>query len=266
MNRPHLAEWILERPEKASRGGIFLIHGSAPFNIDGKVPSVGGGRYSRHCMFKDVASGLRSVGWSVLRYSKPGVSRDHVDQSVYATTDLDCLTQQIIRLFRHLPRRAPRIVFAFSEGTLHVQSLPLTDLDGVIMLGSIATNISDVVKWQGGPSREDLLRELSGMNRIQMVGIDRPVGRLIDEVHLSDNWRVFKAYPDLPILILHGAADKEVPLEQAWIWQKKLPRHRLTVAIGDGLDHCYMPPRRYDPGRLVGAVREWLDQTFGGTS
>ena len=158
----------------------------------------------------------------------------------------------------------PRIVFAWSEGSLHVRTLPLDEVDGVILLGGIATNIADVIAWQGGPSKEEFVERLAGMGRYEMIGLDRPVGRLADELALPDNWRPFESREDLPILILHGEADSEVPAGQARMWKDRLPKNDITVTIGAGLDHRFMPKGAYDPIPLVDQILAWLDRTFPG--
>ena len=251
--------YVFENPISSSRGSILLIHGSAPFNIDGRIPLDGvDSPYAREPFYRDLACRFVAAGWGVLRYNKPGVATDQINPAAYSSTDLRTLTGQLVDLWHLLPADIPRVVFAWSEGTLHVRALPLDEIDALILLGAIATNISDVIEEQGGPLRLDLALELSSLDRTHMLGLDRPVGRLVDELALEPNWAAFVAHPNLPILVLHGAADREVPCSQATVWQNKLRDHDISVVVRQGFDHRYMPSGEYDLDPLTETVVSWL--------
>jgi pimeloyl-ACP methyl ester carboxylesterase len=253
---------VFECPPSSGRGSILFVHGSSAFNADGVVPIEGlDSPYARDPFYRDLAVAFEAAGWCVLRYSKPGVSADHVDMEIYSTTDLEVLEAQLRQLWDRLPDDRPRVVFAWSEGSLHVRALPLGEIDAVILLGAISTNIADAIAAQGGPGREELLRTFAGRDRREMLGADRPVGRLLDELALEDNWRVFAPRPDLPILVLHGDADREVPVAQASVWRERLPGHRrLTVATRSDRDHRLMRSGTYEPAALVQEIMPWLEQ------
>ena len=257
-------EFVLEQPTGTpSRGAVLLVHGSAPFNLDGRIPAPGvETRYAKTDFYKDLAASLRAAGWNVLRYSKPGVHKDSIDQAAYAKTDLALLSRQLRNLWRFLPAEGPRVVFAWSEGTLHVHALPMSEVSGVILLGGIATNIGDVVRAQGGPPAEVLKAELVGKDRHEMLGLDRPVGRFLDELALEENWRLFLPLERLPFLVLHGSADAEVPSGQAAVWKPNLKKHPITVIEGPGLDHRFMPQTGYDVVPVAREITRWLDATF----
>jgi hypothetical protein len=179
---------------------------------------------------------------------------------IYSTTDLAVIEAQIRRLWRRLPTDLPRVVFAWSEGSLHLRTLPLDEVDAVILLGAISTNIADAFVAQGGPRREELARTLAGRDRREMLGADRPAGRLVDELALEDNWRVFEPHHDLPILVVHGESDREVPIAQALVWRERLVGHRrLTVVTRAQRDHRLMPPGLYAPAALVEEMTMWLE-------
>ena len=187
---------------------------------------------------------------------------DRVEDSEYATSDFEVLEKQLVTLWAILPTESPRIVFAWSEGSLHARALPLREIDAVVLLGGIATNIGDVIQAQGGPSLDQLLGELAGKDRREMLGIDRPVGRMLDELALVDNWRVFSEAQSPPLLILHGDQDREVPVTQAKVWEEHLPSRRVKVVIGRGYDHRFMPQGEYDPMLAGQEITAWLDGLF----
>ena len=253
---------VLEHPRGTPRGSVLLVHGSAPFNENGRVPLQGEKvRYSKHDFYKDLSTALRAAGFSVLRYAKPGVGKDGVDRQAYARTDVLLLGRQLRNLWRFLPRERPRLVFAWSEGSLHVGALPLKEVAGVVLLGGISTNIGAVIKAQGGPTPEALMKMMAGKERTAMLGQDRPVGRLLDELVMGDNHAVFAPLPRLPLLVLHGDADREVPVDQARRWKKALPKHRVTVVEGKGRDHRFMLPGKYDVSELAGQITRWAATT-----
>lgn len=254
---------VLDHPEgRRSRGSLLLVHGSAPFNLDGRTPVNDDSPYARTSFYLDLSKGLRAAGWSTLRYNKPGVHEDRVDGAEYATSDFGVLGKQLKALWGILPAERPRVVFAWSEGSLHVRALPMNEVDGVVLLGGIATAIGDVIRAQGGPSPDRLREELAGKDRHEMLGIDRPVGRLLDELAFGENWMVFSGAEAPPLLILHGDQDREVPFAQVKVWEDHLPRHRVTIVTGKGCDHRFMPQGEYDPMRVVREIATWLDGLF----
>ncbi len=252
-------EHVLEHPSRRKPlGSVLLIHGSAPFNVNGRIPVPGlKSPYAKSEFYKDLSEALRAAGWSVLRYAKPGVHRGRLDRKAYALTDYALLARQLRSLWRFLPRGRPRLVFAWSEGSLHVRALPMSQVDGVVLLGGISTNIAVVVQAQGGPPPAALRKMLTPKKRTDMVGLDRPVGRLLDELAMSDNYSTFAPYRKLPVLVLHGAADREVPVDQARKWKTLLPGHRITVVEGKGRDHRFMLPGTYDVAELVRQISRW---------
>jgi len=255
--------YVLEHPKgRHSRGSILLVHGSAPFNLDGRIPIKSDSPYAKTNFFCDISKGLHTAGWSTLRYNKPGVHDDSVDGSEYSTSDIDVLGKQLVALWAILPIDSPRIVFAWSEGSLHVRALPIGEVDAVVLLGGIATTIGDIIQAQGGPSLDQLQGELAGKDRREMLGGDRPVGRLIDELAFEDNWKVFSEDPSPPLLILHGDKDSEVPITQVKVWEDRLPCTRITVIVGKGYDHRFMPQGKYDPSLIVEEITAWLDGLF----
>ena len=69
------------------------------------------------------------------------------------------LCKQLQQIWTNLPD-GRRIVFAWSEGTLYVRALPLSQMSGVILLGGIATNIGDVIAAEGGPDSSHMKQML----------------------------------------------------------------------------------------------------------
>lgn len=255
-----------EAPSTA-KGTILLIHGSAPFNEDGRVPLDHDSVYVRTHFYRDLAQHLGACGWDTVRYAKPGVGANHVDFDLYKKTDLARLTEQIQDLWRTMPKDRPRVVFAWSEGTLHAPLLPLMEATAVILLGAVSTNIKDVIVAQASTAaeREEIdkfLAELPSMDREAMLGVDRPVGRLVDELRLQDNWRNFVEHPELPLLVLHGDADREVSPSQSRVWQQELPGHAITVVTKPGGNHTFGTDDLLGATELANVVCRWLEHVI----
>jgi hypothetical protein len=263
LERDYLpSDFVLEHsPIGTRRGTILLVHGSAPFNMDGRIPLPGlRSPYARDRFYLDLSTQLRRAGWSVLRYNKVGVHLHSVDKEAYAGTDVAVLGRQLKNLWRFMPDDRPRVVFAWSEGSLHVRALPVGEVGALILLGGISTTIGTVIRAQGGPPPDRLRAELEGKPRTEMIGTDRPVGRLLDELSLDENWRVLAPFERLPLLVVHGTADKEVPVSQAEVWKRRLPGGRITIVRGKGRDHRFMSAGRYEVDPLAREITNWLDK------
>lgn len=253
---------VLEYPRAgraAARGTVLLVHDSAAFNADGGVPSAGlkspaaQGRF-----YAELSAQLRAAGFGVLRYHKPGVSWRAVQRAQYAQTDVALLERQLRNLWRFLPTKRPRMLLALGEGSLHLRGL-LPEADAVILIGGIATTLADVIAATGGPTSAALKRQLDGKPRTAMLGHDRPVGRLLDELALPPNWQAFARQPKLPLLVLHGSADKQVPVSQAKRWRKKLSGAKhLAVKIIAGGDHRAMVGQTRRVEQLAATITRWL--------
>lgn len=260
--------FLLDRAKGSpSIGTILLIHGSAPFNGEGRIPIETNSKYSKIPFYKGLASALNHRGWDVARYSKPGVTDHGIDFNQYKQTDLKLILDQLQHIWTELPHNKPLVVFAWSEGSLHATQLPLSQASAVILLGGIATNIRDVIVAQATleGTAEKTHAELQSLllaPREDMLGIDRPVGRLIDELHLQDNWRYLEPFPELPILILHGEADGEVPVQQALLWQTRLPKHRITLRLRPSGNHMFGVGDSADPEGLADEIQRWLKEVL----
>lgn len=258
------SDFVLEHPTYVrgrSRGSILLVHGSAPFNMEGRIPIAGlRSPYAKDRFYRDLSATLLRAGWSVLRYNKVGVHLNSVDRQAYAGTDVATLGRQLKNLWRFMPTDRPRIVFAWSEGSLHVRALPMREIGALILLGGISTTIGDVIRAQGGPPADRLRKELEGKPRTEMMGADRPVGRILDELSFDENWKVLAPLEELPVLVIHGIADKEVPVSQAEVWKRRLPAGRITVVTRERRDHRFMSAGRYDVAPLAKEITTWLDR------
>jgi len=133
----------------ASKGTILLVHGTAPQNIDGVVVGCTKEeqkklRKSNHAyllqpIFKELSTFLNKYGWETIRYTRLGVNNNIVDIDKYKKTDLKQIMYELNFILSKMPKDKPRIVFAWSGGTIHTAQLPLNKIDAVVFLGGVAT-------------------------------------------------------------------------------------------------------------------------------
>jgi len=200
---------------KESKGTILLIHGTAPQNIDGQLPvervqkllkEKDPSHYIIQPTYRNLAKELNALGWDTVRYTRLGVYQDHVDAAEYSKTDLKNIMGQLNSIWKELPKNKPRVVFAWSGGSIHVLQLPLSEASAVIILGGIATKRTEVMKLRAKDKQElaQIEKEMDGVvkaegkiPRTDMVGLDMPYGRFWDENHLNDNWTYLRKLHNL---------------------------------------------------------------------
>lgn len=273
-------EFVIDKTKMdISKGTILLIHGTAPQNIDGKLPdqkvqTILKAKDSTHYLlqptYKELAAALNSFGWDTIRYTRHGVFQDHINFDEYKKVDLKNILDQLKAIWHEIPSDKPKIAFAWSGGSIHVSQLPLSDAAAVIILGGVATKSVDVVKMRAKNDAElrkfekelnEILSKEGTVKRDEMWGIEMPYGRFFDEYHLDDNWTYFKKYPSLPMLILHGSADNESSIAQAKIWKAKLPDNDITLKIKDNANHAFgLQGNRPDMKDLAKKIDQWLSR------
>lgn len=224
-----------------SKGSILLVHGTSTMDLDGNMPNCGP-EYPLGSMslYKRLSEILTNGGWSTLHYTRRGVSKDSVDSDEYMKVDHDAIVDQLKRLFNLMPNDKPRIILCWSGGSLHIPHLPLEEVQGAIIVGGLCTNrfhnaqlkTEDLNLWKESCQEFEefenmTYEEMLKINRLN--GSDGPLLRFWQELRLKDNWTYFRKYINLPMLILHGLKDPEVPPTQARLWKQLLPYHNITV-------------------------------------
>ncbi len=280
VNNPPHGEIVRDRAQGRERGTILLIHGTAPQNIDGQCPRLRrkidrGEAYTHHFKaipkYQQLARALNRQGWCTVRYTRPGVFLDEIDFQQYQKTDLNCIMDQLKAIWGDLPADKPRIIYAWSGGSVHALQLPLAQADALIMLGAIGTRRTDIGVINCRTYRQrlvlkfkilliPLLRHLIRPYAL-MPPDDLPWRRFFDEHDLLDNWTYLRDFPQLPVLILHGDRDRKVPLSQAMLWQEKLPHHRIDTVIKAGANHTFgIGAHVADMEDLADRINSWLGQ------
>jgi pimeloyl-ACP methyl ester carboxylesterase len=272
---------VFDEAQGEAKGTILLLHGTAPMNIDGYVPieelqekikAAAPEHYLCSTVYRDLAQALNRAGWNTVRYTRTGVYDSHVDFDEYKKTDLNNIMTQISSIFDAIPSDKPRVVFAWSGGSVHALQMPLAKADALILLGAIATKRTDLHNYTPMPEEQkkavqaqldEILEKKGSAERREMLNYDMPFGRFYDENDLDENWTYLSNYPELPTLILHGENDKEVDISQARLWKSNLPECNITAIFREKANHAWgCAANSPDTDDLAAVMDSWLDKTL----
>lgn len=128
--------------------------------------------------------------------------------------------------------------------------MKLEKINGVVILGGVTTkryhfpiqSIKDFTQYTQIVSEVMAVEEMSYEDAKKVQRPNNPDGQFVkfwQEDQLKENWNYIKRYPELPLLILHGTEDEEVPIEQARLWKQLLPMHKITLIEKEGGNHMY---------------------------
>ena len=141
VNISHIGKSISIVPEKIQEVDYFLQHTDRePCFIDDEIQYVA---YLGNAAAPSLLSDNRSLLEQKIRTEFPQID-------VNKTLTL----QQLKDVWSKLPKNQPKIIFAWSEGTLHASQLPLEQAKAVVLLGAISTNIRDVILAQAKTPQE----------------------------------------------------------------------------------------------------------------
>lgn len=268
----------LDKAKLNSKGTILLIQGTAAQNIDGKLPDEkiqkflhekDPTHYIIQTTYKNLSEKLNELGWNTVRYTRTGVYQDHIDYEEYKKTDLKNIMDQLNSIWKELPKNKPRIIFAWSGGTVHASLLPLEEASAVVLLGAISTKRTDVYRLRFKTPDEIqkfdselkalLAQEKNQQKRNELEGPNYPFSRFFDENNLNENWTFYKKYPKLPLLVLHGDRDEEVDLSQSKVWKEELKKNDITLLIKPQANHAWgIVGNQPDMGDLATEINKWL--------
>jgi fermentation-respiration switch protein FrsA (DUF1100 family) len=267
--------------------GVVLVHGPGPDDRDETI-------YSNH-MFKDLAEGLASRGFAVLRYDKRtfvyGAQMSGTSYTLQQETVEDAV--RAAALLRAQPSINPRRVFviAHSLGGYALPRIAKQDdkLAGAVVLAGNARPIEDVVLDQATYTTQarvnltqneirrfdNLKAEVEKVKRLQPGAKDTPPVVLgLPSAYLLD----LKFYNpvaemkgmSLPVLFLQGERDFQVTMKDFEIWRSGLAgRKAVSFHSYPALNHLFMAgegkptPAEYRipsnvSAQVVGDIAAWL--------
>ena len=263
---------------------VVMVHGSGPNDRD---ETVGASK-----VFKDLAIGLASQGIASLRYEKRtrvyGTEMDPETITLMEETVLDALSA--VDTFRLHPEIDPEMVYILghSLGAMaapRIAGLAVNRLAGIIMLAANANPLEDLILHQveyiysadslSAWEEENLsmLRQMTEKVKSRSLSPATPSGELplgIPAVYWLDLRRYDQvktaARLKIPVLILQGGRDYQVPVSEYEIWKKKLGRKKnVGFRLFPELNHLFIPgegpslPSEYlQPGNVPLEVMETI--------
>ncbi len=277
----------LPRGNPGPFAAAVLVHGSGPNDRD---ETIGPNK-----PFRDIAQGLCSAGFAVLRYDKRSKVHAALMMKDARRVDLNLETIDDVKLAVAFLEKDSRIrangifVIGHSLGAMAAPAIArdLPQLAGIVMMAANARPLEDLVV--------DQVRFLSGLDgritdeeKAALEKIERQA-RTVKDPALSPDappsdlllglpaayWLFLRNYDPvataralrLPILILQGERDYQVSAEKDFsVWKKELGTHaNVRFRLFAGLNHLFMqgegvpgPSEYMKPGRVAPEVLETI--------
>lgn len=261
---------------------VVLVHGSGPHGRDG---AVGGVRF-----LADLAQGLASAGVAVLRYDKRSLT--HGARMTSPTPETEVIEDALaaLALVRQRPEVDPSRVYLAGHslgGMLGPEIAKRDDrLAGLVLLAAPARDLRSMIRDQldylatlPQNQTEEAQARLAEM-RGQLARLESPETP-DSEVIMGAPASYFRALArfdplrtamtlDIPILVLHGMRDYQVPPVDAGMWAGALgySKRGITRSL-PGLNHLFVrgtgapnPAEYAEPGfvapEVLQAIREFI--------
>ncbi len=256
---------------------VVLITGSGPQDRDEALPGLPGFR-----LFRQVADTLSRRGIAVLRLDDRGAGASTGDFAAATTADFADDARAALAFLRQRPEiDAARLgLVGHSEGGLVAPMVAASDpaLRAVAILAGPSRKGREILEYQMGGSIEEF-PSLSAAARDSALAA---IGARIDALAAAQPWmRFFMEYDPLPaagkvrapVLILHGATDRQITPEQAEELAAAVRaggNTDVTALVLPELNHLFLPdphgspagyadlPSREVAPQALGALADWL--------
>lgn len=254
--------------------GALLIAGSGPTDRDGNnflVPATIDN-------LKLLAQELAARGIASLRYDKRGVGESAYPGLSEEALRFDDLVDDAVLLARHLaddPRITQVSLVGHSEGALVAAlAAEAAGARGVASLSGAGCSVATLMRQQIQASLpQDLvdaaLATLSTLQAQQLVTdvpeslvlLFRPTVQPYLISWFRHDPRQVLAHLHAPVLVVHGAADVQVPPDHAGWLQAARPDARVKIVAG--MDHLLAIGGDVSAGvkAVAGELTDWLEQT-----
>lgn len=243
--------YVLERPRGELRNSprIVLVSGASPYDREYLVP-MGDVLVPA---YRNLARVLVARGYSVIRFDERGTGKSTGSYAQTATTtQLAADLRAVIRDARSIDKNAPRplVIVGHSEGAV-IAAIAAHDLDtrdGVALLGAPSLPGDSIMRRQ---TRHQLTDDTQWAPHTSTEERIRAMQREHERRLRDDPWyREFLKLDPLPhyarvagpMLLLHGANDWQVGVDQAEAiaaQQRRIVGRDITLHIIDGVDHCF---------------------------
>jgi pimeloyl-ACP methyl ester carboxylesterase len=276
-SNPWTLDGILTLPLDASPENpvpaIVLIHGSGPGNMDQSI-------FDNRPFF-DIADYLSSNGIAVIRYNKRTYTHGAALMDTYGgafTVVQETIEDAVLaaNLLRSDPRIDPDNIFlaGISMGAMlapRIQETWNNDFAGLILMAGSPRTLQEIIITQNMMSIEilDSAEQAAAMEQVTALidlfdsfeGMSDQILQFVDLGGVSAYGLVeFASHPfaeimeriDLPVLVLHGANDLQVPADIDFAALEALFEGRpdTELILYDGLNHIFMPSTAGNIGEL----------------
>lgn len=262
-----------------------LVHGSGPNDRD---ETIGPNK-----PFRDLAQGLCSAGFAVLRYDKRTKVHAALMMKDMSRIDLESETIADVKLAVSFLKKDARIrgdkifIVGHSLGAMAAPAIArdLPELAGIVMMAANARPLEDLVvdqvRFLSGQDGRITDEEKAALEKIERQAKMVRDSELKPDVPASDlllglpasYWLYLRNYNPvataknlgLPMLILQGSRDYQVSPEKDFsLWKKELKdRANVRFRLFEGLNHLFMqgegipgPTEYMKPGRVAPEVVE----------
>lgn len=220
----------------------LLVAGSGPTDRDGNSAVLPG----RNNSLKLLAEGLAARGIASVRYDKRGIGESRSAAVSEAEVRFDHFVDDAAGWLRQLdadPRFTRVVVVGHSEGSLiGMLAAQRAPVDGVVSLAGPARRASDILRDQLrgrlppelAERSEHILTRMEAGERVDSVPAPLMVLYRPSVQPFLASWMRYTPAEEVarltvPVLIVQGTTDLQVPVEEARALQGALPAAKLTV-------------------------------------
>lgn len=280
---------LLVPEETAPRYGVIFMHGSGSVDRNGNFGNV------RTDLYKQLAEAAFAQGFASLRYDKRGVGDQDPNLAAHTPSELMADLCAAIDFLKANSSVEQVILVGHSEGGVLVPMVAARrdDVAGVVLLAAPARPLHEIIDYQValagqqmGLTEEQIQANLAiqaqfyaalreGSDWIEFLGT--PYYAPYFQEHFSFTPLEEIQRVTVPVLILHGQWDAQVPVEDARALAQALQtagNTRVKLVEFPRLDHLFMPATQEfnlaeynDPSRkvapeVIDAFLEWLATHF----
>ncbi len=267
----------LPEPRSGRVAGVITISGSGPQERDEALPIVPGYR-----PFRQIADTLGRRGVAVLRLDDRGYGASTGNFTTATTADLASDVRAALAWLRARPEMDPARIFLLghSEGAVIAPMIAADDpgLAGIVLLSGPSWTGRRTLEYQ---IRYGVEQDSTIAPAVRATTIAARIAAL-DTTAAQQNWLRYYVTLDplqaaartrVPVLIIQGGTDRQVPAEQAEELAAALRRNGegdVTLRLLPGRNHLLLPdpdghPARYGELRVrqlgadvLGPIVEWI--------
>ena len=232
---------IMQPVGEKAHSYVVIIAGSGPTDRDGNNP-LGVKAYS----YKLLAEALASAGIASLRYDKRLIAASTtgfaLDESILRFEDYANDAAACLKYIKDKEKAKALFIAGHSEGSLAgILAAQKTPVQGFISLCGAGENIADILKRQLNQApAERILDTLKSGRQVQAIPADlQAIFRPSVQPYLI-SWMKYNPATEIarlkiPVLIIGGTTDIQVPPADAVLLHNALPKSQLLIV--EGMSH-----------------------------